>query len=121
MTKESESDRVEPTDVHAAREAIDAYLSRADSSREHGVGEDAQRADGPVSDRIAELVAREAWDAVLVASPPPPDPAVDPGPAVEPLKVAERRAQAVAIVRGLQALGYRLDETLLPGPDMAAG
>ncbi|MFD6888026.1 hypothetical protein [Streptomyces sp. NPDC059957] len=40
---------------------------------------------------------------------------------MEPPEVAERRAQANAITRGLQQLGYHRDETLLPGPGMAAG
>ncbi|WP_411107601.1 hypothetical protein [Streptomyces sp. cmx-4-9] len=115
MTTEPERDPGEPADVRAARAAIDAYLNRTDPSAR------TRSADGRIDDRTAELVAREAWDAVMAVTPPPPDPATDPGPAVEPPEVAERRERAVAVVRGLQKLGHHLDETLLPGPDLAAG
>ncbi|WP_449479873.1 hypothetical protein [Streptomyces avidinii] len=121
MTTEPEPDRVEPDDVRAARAAIDAHLSRSDPSPGHGGGADGLRSDGRVDDQVADRIAREAWDAVIAVTPPPPDPATDPGPAVEPPEVAERRARAIAIARGLQRLGYHLDESLLPGPGMAAG
>ncbi|MFF1411275.1 hypothetical protein ACFVX6_16050 [Streptomyces sp. NPDC058289] len=115
MTTEPEREPVDVADVHAAHAAIDAYLRRTDSAPERLPGR------GRVADGVAEAVAREAWDSVIAITPPPPDPATDPGPAVEPPEVAERRAEAMAIARGLQLLGYRLDETLLPGPDIAAG
>lgn len=118
MTTEPERDPVETPEVRAARAAIDAYLNRTPRG---GADSGARQGDGRIDDRTAELVAREAWDAVMAVTPPPPDPATDPGPAVEPPEVAERRGQAVAVVRGLQQLGHHLDETLLPGPDLAAG
>ncbi|MEV7728713.1 hypothetical protein AB0P15_28805 [Streptomyces sp. NPDC087917] len=122
MTTEPERDPVEPDDVRTARAAIDAYRSRTDPPPEQPeVTGGARGTDDRVDDQVAECIAREAWDAVIAVTPPPPDPATDPGPAVEPPEVAERRAQAVAIVRGLRQLGYHLDESLLPGPDMAAG
>lgn len=68
--------------------------------------------------------AREAWDAVQEATPPTPDPQTDTGPAEKGRSsrgLAERHSRAVSVARGLQELGYHLDETLRPGPDMAAG
>lgn len=121
MTTEPERGRIEPADVRAARAAIDAYLSRTDAAQKHHASANTVGTDGRVNDQVAECIARQAWDAVMAVTPPPPDPATDAGPAVEPPQVAERRAQANAIVRGLQQLGYHLDETLLPGPGMAAG
>lgn len=122
MTTEPEQDPSESADVRAARTAIEAHLNRtgapaADEPEGGGVRPGGRRVD----DRTAERIAREAWDAVGEATPPPPDPGTDRGGAAEPPEVAERRREAVAVVRGLQELGYRLDETLLPGPDMAAG
>ncbi|MFF7178281.1 hypothetical protein [Streptomyces sp. NPDC008121] len=82
----------------------------------------------PIDDRVADAVAREAWDAVTAATPPPPSPVEGgtpgegrDGAAAEPAEVAELRRRATAIARGLRELGCRLDDTLLPGPDMAAG
>ncbi|MCT9093548.1 hypothetical protein N4G70_32465 [Streptomyces sp. ASQP_92] len=140
MTAETERSGDESADVREARLAIDAYLRRtsagthqagaADPLAEHGAdagvgGRPSQgggRVDGLVDDAVAERVAREAWDAVQDATPPPPDP--EAGPAEKTSQSPERaelHRKAVAIARGLQALGYHLDETLLPGPDMAAG
>ncbi|MFD3571142.1 NAD-binding protein, partial [Streptomyces sp. NPDC058667] len=139
MTTAPEGDPVEPGDVRAARSAIEAYLSRAAPEGEHHPPRGADRpegerlprgADGPaggerrIDDATAERIAREAWDAVSAATPPPPDPDSDAGPArmtEEPAEVTERRNEAIAIARGLRLLGYHLDETLRPGPDMAAG
>ncbi|MFE4257116.1 hypothetical protein ACFRU3_48545 [Streptomyces sp. NPDC056910] len=141
MTTEPEWGPVEQADVRATRTAIEAYLNRADSASEQqlggaqaaglggssalaGDGGAAARGDRCIDDATAERIAREAWDAVQAVTPPPPDPETDAGPAQnrkEPKEVAERRQQAVAVVRGLQQLGYHLDEKLLPGPDMAAG
>ncbi|CAM5677106.1 hypothetical protein SAVIM338S_07211 [Streptomyces avidinii] len=58
---------------------------------------------------------------MIGVTPPPPHPATDPGPAVEPPEVAECRAEAMSIARGLRLLDHPLDEILLPGPDIAAG
>ncbi|MET7542270.1 hypothetical protein [Streptomyces sp. NPDC005507] len=140
MATEPEWGPVEQTDVRAARTAIDACLNRRDSASEQqlggaaagrggssaleGDGGAAARGDRRIDDATAERIAREAWDAVQAVTPPPPDPETDAGPAQnrkEPTEVAERRKQAIAVVRGLQQLGYHLDEKLLPGPDMAAG
>ncbi|MFE9407149.1 hypothetical protein ACFYNY_36160 [Streptomyces sp. NPDC006530] len=138
MTAETERSGDESADVREARLAIDAYLRRT-SAGTHQAGaaghlaeQDADaggrpsqgggRVDGRVDDAVAERVAREAWDAVQDATPPPPDP--EAGPAEKTSQSPERaelHRKAVAIARGLQALGYHLDETLLPGPDMAAG
>ncbi|MET9932989.1 MULTISPECIES: hypothetical protein [unclassified Streptomyces] len=128
MTTEPEGDRAGSADVRAARAAIESYLSRTDpggkapeGARE---GEDTAPGDRRVDDATAERIAREAWDAVLAATPPPPDPGTDPAPARgarEPAEVTELRGRAIAVARGLHRLGYHLDETLLPGPDMAAG
>ncbi|MET7664864.1 hypothetical protein ABZS99_39705 [Streptomyces sp. NPDC005463] len=140
MTTEPERGPVEQADDRAARTAIDACLNRRDSASEQqlggtaagrggssaleGDGGAAARGDRRIDDATAERIAREAWDAVQAVTPPPPDPGTDAGPAQnrkEPTEVAERRKQAIAVVRGLQQLGYHLDEKLLPGPDMAAG
>ncbi|MGW9435455.1 hypothetical protein [Streptomyces sp. NPDC055607] len=132
MTTEPEGDRAGSADVRAARAAIESYLSRTgrggkapedarEGSRE---GEDAAPGDRRIDDATAERIAREAWDAVLAATPPPPDPGTDPAPARgarEPAEVTELRGRAISVARGLHRLGYHLDETLLPGPDMAAG
>jgi hypothetical protein len=140
MTTEPDGDPVEPAQVRAARSAIEAYLSGtgAEGNRlsrsaggppgpsEPATGGPPAGGDRRIDDATAERIAREAWDAVSAVTPPPPDPGSDPGPArtakeEEPAEVTERRRHAVAVVRGLQLLGYHLDETLLPGPDMAAG
>ncbi|MFJ4341505.1 hypothetical protein [Streptomyces sp. NPDC088915] len=128
MTTEPEGDRAGSADVRAARAAIESYLSRTgtgekppEDARE---GEGADPGDRRIDDATAERIAREAWDAVLAATPPPPDPGTDPAPARgarEPAEVTELRGRAIAVARGLHQLGYHLDETLLPGPDMAAG
>lgn len=135
MTTEPEGDRAESADVRAARAAIEAHLNRTDPAPEgepHAAGPSVPREDRGdtaqgvrrVDDATAERIAREAWDAVLAATPPPPDPGTDPAPARgvrEPAEVTELRARAIAVTRGLRELGHHLDETLLPGPDMAAG
>ncbi|MFZ4302578.1 hypothetical protein ACOZE3_32305 [Streptomyces cinereoruber] len=130
MTTEPEGDRAESADVRAARAAIEAHLNRTTppSEREpHAAGSSASREERGgrrIDDATAERIAREAWDAVLAATPPPPDPGTDPAPARgarEPAEVTELRARAIAVTRGLRELGHHLDETLLPGPDMAAG
>ncbi|MFE9410549.1 hypothetical protein ACFYN0_17420 [Streptomyces sp. NPDC006704] len=112
MTTETEHGGSESANAQEARAAIDAYLSRT-SARPAGAEAD---------DHVAESVAREAWDAVQDATPPPPDPGAGPVEKTEPSpQRAELHRKAVAIARGLRELGYHLDETLLPGPDMAAG
>ncbi|AYG78848.1 hypothetical protein DWB77_00957 [Streptomyces hundungensis] len=136
MTAETERSGDESADVHEARLAIDAYMRRtsartqqegaagplADQGAEAGGGERPGQDDDRVDDRVAECVAREAWDAVQDATPPPPDPEAGPSEkTTQSPERAELHRRAVAIARGLQALGYHLDETLLPGPDMAAG
>ncbi|MFC8172185.1 hypothetical protein ACFUJ0_21035 [Streptomyces sp. NPDC057242] len=137
MTTEPEGAPAESADVRAARAAIEAHLSRTDPEREpRAAGSSAsperpERPDGGapdggrrIDDATAERIAREAWDAVLAATPPPPDPGTDPAPARgarEPAEVTELRRRAIAVTRGLRELGHHLDETLLPGPDMAAG
>ncbi|MEU9192398.1 hypothetical protein [Streptomyces hundungensis] len=142
MTAETERSGDESADVHEARLAIDAYMRRtsartqqegaagplADQGAGAGAGgggrpgQDDGRVDDRVDDRVAECVAREAWDAVQDATPPPPDPEAGPSEkTTQSPERAELHRRAVAIARGLQALGYHLDETLLPGPDMAAG
>ncbi|MFE5513234.1 hypothetical protein ACFQ9J_22130 [Streptomyces sp. NPDC056529] len=136
MTTEPEGDRAESADVRAARAAIEAHLRRTEPAREgesRAAGSSAppERPDGDardggrrIDDATAERIAREAWDAVLAATPPPPDPGTDPAPARsarEPAEVTELRRRAIAVTRGLRELGHHLDETLLPGPDMAAG
>ncbi|MFJ9342999.1 hypothetical protein ACIRP0_27435 [Streptomyces sp. NPDC101733] len=136
MTTEPERGPSESLDVREARLAIEAYLGRAHgpaSGNAPSARDRAQEAAGDVpagrenslfDDGAAERVARQAWDAVLAVTPPPPDPAVDPGPIdghVESAELLERRRHAERVARGLQELGYRLDETLLPGPGMAAG
>ncbi|MFF5636928.1 hypothetical protein [Streptomyces sp. NPDC012825] len=128
MTTEPEGDRAGSADVRAARAAIEAHLSRTDpggkTTDNARKGEDGAPGDLRIDDATAERIAREAWDAVLAATPPPPDPGTDPAPARgarEPAEVTELRGRAIAVARGLHRLGYHLDETLLPGPDMAAG
>ncbi|MFJ7126120.1 hypothetical protein [Streptomyces sp. NPDC098101] len=137
MTTAPEGNPAESADVRAARAAIEAHLSRTDPEREPDAagatgspaspeGRDEGGRDGGrrVDDATAERIAREAWDAVAAATPPPPDPGTDPAPALgarEPEEVTELRRRAIAVARGLHQLGYHLDETLLPGPDMAAG
>ncbi|MEU9419977.1 hypothetical protein [Streptomyces sp. NPDC048272] len=121
-------------DVREARLAIDAFLAR--TSPETGDGRTRPGSEGPdthlegrrttglLDDRLAEQVAREAWDAVQEATPPAPDPHTDAGPLQNGRpspELAERHRRAVSIARGLLELGYQLDETLRPGPDMAAG
>ncbi|WP_392896400.1 hypothetical protein [Streptomyces sp. LN699] len=121
-------------DVHEARLAIDAFLARTSPEQDGsltgpgGVGPGADlerwRTTGLIDDRVAEQVAREAWDAVQEATPPPPDPEADAEPTDRgrpSRELAERHRQAVSIARGLLELGHHLDETLRPGPDMAAG
>ncbi|WP_328314794.1 hypothetical protein OG432_33955 [Streptomyces sp. NBC_00442] len=134
MTKETERTGDESADAQEARRAIDAYLSRRAASaqeregaeyaadREPGTGGPPGRAGGRIGDDIAECVAREAWDAVQDATPAPPDPGAGPAEKTEMSpERAELHRRAVAVARGLRELGYHLDETLLPGPDMAAG
>ncbi|MFJ4871587.1 hypothetical protein [Streptomyces sp. NPDC088757] len=128
MTTEPEGDRAGSADVRAARAAIESYLSRTGqdgkSPEDAREGEDTPPGDRRIDDATAERIAREAWDAVLAATPPPPDPGTDPAPARgarEPAEVTALRGRAIAVARGLHRLGYHLDETLLPGPDMAAG
>ncbi|MEU3062670.1 hypothetical protein AB0P12_13860 [Streptomyces subrutilus] len=116
-------------DVREARLAIDAFLTGGSAG--HGevpAGTDLERwrATGRIDDRLAAQVAGAAWDAVQDATPPAPDPSTDPGPdpTVESgpsAELAARHRRAVAVARGLAQLGYHLDETLRPGPDMAAG
>ncbi|MEU3499598.1 hypothetical protein ABZ726_02110 [Streptomyces hundungensis] len=136
MTAETERSGDESADVHEARLAIDAYMRRtsARTQQQGAAGPLAEQGAGAggggrpgqdesrVDDRVAECVAREAWDAVQDATPPPPDPEAGPSEkTTQSPERAELHRRAVAIARGLQALGYHLDETLLPGPDMAAG
>ncbi|CAM5279126.1 hypothetical protein SXANM310S_03076 [Streptomyces xanthochromogenes] len=134
MTSEPERSTDESTDVREARRAIEEYLRRTGTPARPGgsTGPDGQvdaagspetaKDGGRVDDRTAEAVARAAWDAVQDATPPPPDPAAGPAEKTEQSpELAELHRRAVAIAHGLQALGYHLDETLLPGPDMAAG
>ncbi|MEW1904644.1 MULTISPECIES: hypothetical protein [unclassified Streptomyces] len=133
MTTEPEGDPAESADVRAARAAIEAHLDRTDPAREReprttgaltSREEDTRDGGRRIDDATAERIAREAWDAVLAATPPPPDPGTDPAPARsarEPAEVTELRRRAIAVTRGLRELGHHLDETLLPGPDMAAG
>ncbi|MGW8330062.1 hypothetical protein ACWGLE_19440 [Streptomyces sp. NPDC055897] len=134
MTPEPERSTDESPDVQEARLAIEEYLSRTrrsarpDESTEAGGrrsadGNSGSSEDGGrFDDRMAESIARAAWDAVQDATPPPPDPAAGPAEKTEqPPELAELHRRAVAIARGLRELGYHLDETLLPGPDMAAG
>ncbi|MCX5384488.1 hypothetical protein [Streptomyces sp. NBC_00083] len=128
MTTEAETTGDESADVQEARRAIEEYLSRG-PARTPRDGADTGRAapagggiDRSIDDSAAALIAREAWDAVQDATPAPPHP--EAGPAektrMSPER-AERHRRAVAVARGLRELGYHLDETLLPGPDMAAG
>lgn len=128
MTTEPEGNPAESADVRAARAAIEAHLSRTEPGAAGSTGspDSPEGRDGGsrVDDATAERIAREAWDAVSAATPPPPDPGTDPAPARgarEPEEVTELRRRAIAVTRGLHQLGYHLDETLLPGPDMAAG
>ncbi|KOX25664.1 hypothetical protein ADL06_18715 [Streptomyces sp. NRRL F-6491] len=102
----------------------DAAGATGSSASREGRDEDARDGGRRIDDATAERIAREAWDAVSAATPPPPDPGTDRAPARgarEPAEVTELRGRAIAVARGLHQLGYHLDETLLPGPDMAAG
>ncbi|MFG3280453.1 hypothetical protein [Streptomyces sp. NPDC048111] len=128
MTAETEHGPDESANVREARRAIEEYLSRTSGDPRRrgagaGSGADGQPTAGDrIDDRVAECVAREAWDAVQEATPPPPDPEAGPAEKTEPSpERAELHRRAVAIARGLQELGHHLDETLRPGPDMAAG
>ncbi|MFJ3582947.1 hypothetical protein ACIPPS_12070 [Streptomyces sp. NPDC090127] len=116
----------ESADAREARRAIDDHLGRTAAHEELARWRDG----GRIDDRTAEDVARAAWDAVQDATPPPPSPtdATPPPPQAGPAEKtarsperAERHRRAVAVALGLRELGYHLDETLLPGPDMAAG
>lgn len=135
MTTESDLGSAGSGDVREARRAIEAFLAR--TAPGHGEEPDLPQSQDPdadverrrggarVDDRVAEQVAREAWDAVQDVTPPAPDPAqADAGPAAQggpSPELAERHRRAIAITRGLLELGYHLDETLRPGPDMTAG
>ncbi|MFD3717843.1 hypothetical protein [Streptomyces sp. NPDC058674] len=123
LTTEPAPGPADSSDVREARLAVDPFLART-PPRSEGGPERRRTPTGQIDDRTAEQVAREAWDAVQDATPPAPDPATDTGPAdagrPSP-EHTERHRRAVAIARGLQELGYPLNETLRPGPDMAAG
>ncbi|MEU3607280.1 hypothetical protein AB0E83_17830 [Streptomyces sp. NPDC035033] len=118
MTAEPEDHRPESDDVRAARRAVEEHLARtADEEQANR-----WRETGRVDDRVAEEVARAAWDAVQEVTPPPPSPQAGPAERAERSpERAERHRRAVAVARGLRELGHSLDETLLPGLDMAAG
>ncbi|MFB8272905.1 hypothetical protein ACFC96_40840 [Streptomyces sp. NPDC055955] len=118
MTAEPEHGPAESADVREARRAIDEHMGRAGTDEELARWKDS----GRIDDRVAEEVARAAWDAVQDVTPPPPSPRSGPvEKSVPSPQRAERHRRAVAVARGLRELGYHLDETLLPGPDMAAG
>ncbi|MBT2445147.1 hypothetical protein J7E93_34705 [Streptomyces sp. ISL-36] len=134
MTAEPEHSPAESADVREARRAIGDHLGRAAAAAERGEAADADRgrsavADlarwrerGRIDDRLAEEVARAAWDAVQDATPPPPSPEAGPTEKTRPSpERAELHRRAVSVARGLRELGYHVDDTLLPGPDMAAG
>ncbi|MFI9111641.1 hypothetical protein [Streptomyces venezuelae] len=118
MTPEPEHGPAESADAREARQAIEDHLGHAGTQEELS----RWRNSGRIDDRIAEAVAGAAWDAVQDATPPPPSPQAGPAEKTEQSpERAERHRRAVAVARGLRELGYHLDETLLPGPDMAAG
>ncbi|MEU9098415.1 hypothetical protein [Streptomyces sp. NPDC048361] len=120
MTTETEDTGDESADAREARRAIEEYLSRGAARTDQSEGSAGRP--GQADDRVAECVAREAWDAVQDATPAPPDPEAGPAEKTEMSpERAELHRRAVAVARGLRELGYHLDETLLPGPDMAAG
>lgn len=135
MTSEPERGTDESNDIREARLAIAEYLGRRgttptrpdgstspDSELGTAARPEAAQDSDRIDDRTAADVARAAWDAVQDATPPPPDPGAGPAEKTDQSpELAERHRRAVAIARGLQQLGYHLDETLLPGPDMAAG
>ncbi|MFG2720574.1 hypothetical protein ACGFW5_20070 [Streptomyces sp. NPDC048416] len=141
MTMDTEHNGNESADAQEARRALDDYVRRTSARTRQdegagplgvtepgsvGVTEPApgglSPAGGRVDDHVAESVAREAWDAVQDATPAPPDPEAGPAEKTDlSPERAELHRRAVAIARGLRELGYHLDETLLPGPDMAAG
>ncbi|MEU3459272.1 hypothetical protein ABZ721_04855 [Streptomyces sp. NPDC006733] len=114
------------SDAEEARRAIDTYL-RQHSAGEAGRPEAAEdlrqwQETGTTDDRVAECVAREAWDAVQDVTPPPPDSSGgQPERRAGQVEQTEQHDRACRIARGLRELGHHLDETLLPGPGMAAG
>ncbi|MFJ6700659.1 hypothetical protein ACIQM4_32070 [Streptomyces sp. NPDC091272] len=125
MTTESDLGSAGSGDVRQARQAVEEFLARTQSPDREAQLEQ-WRESGRVDDQVAEQVARDAWDAVQDATPPAPDPVegADTGaPSQDPPspELAQRHRRAIAVARGLQELGYHLDETLRPGPDMAAG
>jgi hypothetical protein len=117
--------RTGSSDAEEARRAIDTYLRRS------AVGAEARpdaadlrhwQETGTTTDRVAECVAREAWDAVQDVMPPPPDSSDGrPERAAGRMERTEQHERACRIARGLRELGHHLDETLMPGPGMAAG
>ncbi|MFE9118953.1 hypothetical protein [Streptomyces sp. NPDC007172] len=134
MTSEPERGTDESNDVREARLAIAEYVRRTgtparpdgstspEGELDTAASPESAKDSDRIDDRTAEDVARAAWDAVQDATPPPPDPGAGPAEKTDQSpELAERHRRAVAIARGLQQLGYHLDETLLPGPDMAAG
>ncbi|MEU6946497.1 hypothetical protein ABZ957_14895 [Streptomyces sp. NPDC046316] len=119
MTAAPNNGPTESANVREARRAIDDCLGRTAAAAEDLAR---WRDSGRIDDNLAEDVARAAWDAVQDATPPPPSPRSGPAEKTsQSPERAERHRRAVAVALGLRELGYHLDETLLPGPDMAAG
>ncbi|MFF5933401.1 hypothetical protein [Streptomyces sp. NPDC012508] len=118
MTATPNNGPTESANVRVARRAIDDYLGRTAAAEDLARWRDS----GRIDDKLAEDVARAAWDAVQDATPPPPSPQAGPAEkTTQSPERAERHRRAGAVALGLRELGYHLDETLLPGPDMAAG